>query len=152
MKRYSDLMRNGVLHCDITGCAYNHSGKCCLYASSNEDDRENIICQGKVRQAIEPLRVKMFRADFSDIDTERLKEYAEMFEKLSSCVDLDSPNLTDIWKVISCFKRNVSSELIERKSREHQKLKEREIKRKKGLPVATTKRNIVRPLKSKKLR
>ena len=153
MKRYSDLMKNGVLYCDVKECGYNYNGRCLYFASPNSDDKENDICKGKLPRREESLQVKMFRTNFSNISTERLEEYKEMLEELSYCIDMDSTavKLSDIWKVLSCFRQNVSSEITKRENAKHQKARERDVKRKKGLPVATTKRNIVRPLKSKKL-
>lgn len=149
MKSYSDLMKNGVVKCSIEKCTFNYGGKCCQFASANEDDKKNIVCQGKIpNEKSEPLHIGYFRTDFSSISTERLKDYSTMLEELSFCVDTSSANVTDAWKVMSRFQNLVHGELIDRGAKEREKEKARQKRRKQGKPVVNKK--VIKPLKAAK--
>lgn len=151
MKRYSDLMKNGVVKCSVEKCSFNAEGKCCYFASANEDDKKNTICEGKIPCAkSEPLHVGYFRSDFSKVSSERLSEYLEIFEELSYCVNTSSGNVTDAWKVMSRFASLVRSELSERASKERDKAKERQKRHKQGLPVSH--KRVIKPVKAAKRR
>ena len=39
MKRYSDLMKNGVVECSVEKCSFNAEGRCCCFASANIDKK-----------------------------------------------------------------------------------------------------------------
>ena len=149
MKRYSDLMKNGVVKCSVEECSFNAGGKCCYFASANEDDKKNTVCEGKIpAEKSEPLHIGYFRSDFSGISSERLSEYLEMFEELSYCVDASSGGVTDAWKVMYHFASLVRSELSERASKERDKAKERQKRRKQGLPVSH--KRVIKPVKAAK--
>ena len=149
MKRYSDLMKNGVVKCSVEECSFNTGGRCCCFASANEDDKRNTVCEGKIPVAkSEPLHIGYFRSDFSEVSSERLSEYLEMFEELSYCLDTSSRGVTDAWKVISCFASLVRSELSDRAKEEQEKAKERQKRRNKGLPVSHKK--MIKPVKAAK--
>lgn len=151
MKRYSDLMKNGVVKCSVEKCSFNAEGICCCFASANEDDKKNTVCLGKIPAAkSEPLHIGYFRSDFSEVSSERLREYAEMLEELSYCVDTSSSGVTDAWKVMSRFASLVRSELSDRESAERDRAKERQKRRKKGLPVSQKK--MIKPVKAAKRR
>lgn len=149
MKRYSDLMKNGVVKCSVDKCSFNAEGRCHCFASANENDKRNTVCEGKIPAAkSEPLHIGYFRSDFSKVSSERLSEYLEMFEELSYCVDASSGSVTDAWKVMSRFASLVRSELSDRASEEREKVKERQKRRKKGLPVSQKK--MIKPVKAAK--
>ena len=149
MKRYGDLMKNGVVKCSVERCSFNAEGRCCCFASANGDDKRNTVCEGKIPAATsESLHIGYFRSDFSEVSSERLSEYLEMFEELSYCVDTSSEGVTDAWKVMYRFASLVRSELSDRVSEEQEKAKERQNRRKKGLPVSHKK--MVKPVKAAK--
>lgn len=149
MKHYSDLMKNGVVKCSVEECSFNAEGRCCYFASANEDDKKNTICEGKIPCAKrESLHIGYFRSDFSGISSERLSEYLEMFEELSYCIDTSSGGVTDAWKVMSRFALLVRSELNERASKERDRAKERQKRRKQVLPVSHKK--VIKPVKAAK--
>lgn len=150
MKRYSDLMKNGIIECDKE-CDFNIDGKCCHFASSNERDMDNDVCEGRVRnRKTEPLHIGFFRADFSDISTEDLKAYASMFDSLQFCVDIHSPNVVDVWKVLSRMWGLVRSELSNREQAAYSKKRAREKRVQKGLPIPKVHKKVIRPLKAKR--
>lgn len=149
MKRYGDLMKNGVVKCSVERCSFNAEGRCCCFASANGDDKRNTVCEGKIPAATsESLHIGYFRSDFSEVSSERLSEYLEMFEELSYCVDTSSEGVTDAWKVMYRFASLVRSELSDRVSEGREKAKERQKRRKKGLPVSHKK--MVKPVKAAK--
>lgn len=151
MKRYSDLMKNGVIRCDKEECVYCYDGKCCHFASPNENDGSNDVCQGKYpSKKAEPMKIGYFRTDFSDVDTDTLIAYKEMFDNLATCMDLESPNVTDVWKVLYRMGSLVQNELSDRKGKAYLKEKAREKRKKQGLPVPKVHKKVIRPLKAKR--
>ena len=149
MKRYSDLMKNGVVKCSVEKCSFNAEGVCCCFASANEDDKRNTVCEGKIPSAkSEPLHIGYFRSDFSEVSSERLSEYLEMFEELSYCIDTSSGGVTDAWKAMSRFASLVRSELSDRASEEREVGKERRTRRKQDLPINHKK--MIKPVKAAK--
>lgn len=97
-----------------------------------------------------PLRVPFFSADFSKIPTNKLKEYSSMLDVLSYCIDLESPAVVDVWKVLSRISSMLRCELYKRDNEKYTHEKENKAKRLKGECIAVPKKRVIRPVKAKK--
>lgn len=97
-----------------------------------------------------PLKIPFFQVNLSNIPTDRLKEYSDMLEELSYCIDTDSPATVDVWKVISRMGCLLRGELYDRnnKARDSSKSRSNRTRAKNG--PAVIKKRVVKPLKARK--
>lgn len=95
-----------------------------------------------------PLKIPFFQMDLKKVSTDRLREYNEVLDEISYCIDTDSPATVDVWRVISRLRVLVRYEINSRKIPNPPSKNRSDANQSSHTPVI--KKRVIRPVKAKK--
>lgn len=89
-----------------------------------------------------------YKTDFSSLTDEEVIQGLSLLEKLEYCIDINEPNVVELWGVFLSMRQRLIGEKYDRENAKWAKKTERRKKRKEGVAVSLPKKRIAKHVRS----